>query len=335
VTRRATSLALFVLCAAGARAQDAPTERFLRQVVGLDAAQLAAVERGAVVVRPLPSGDPSEVAAFGVVKAAGDPELLLRLSRDVRRFRKGPRTPEIGVLGTPPRVQDLAGLTLPPDDVAALRRCRPGACDVKLGTKGLERVAAVDWAASDAAARASAILDQGVVDLVAAYQQGGVDALGDAVDKRNARSRAAEYRALLGSSPYLFEYVQELADALSQYPRKRLPGAEDAFYWTKDTSGPKPVVSAWHQTAYRGPRGVLVANRLLAATHFFNAALDVTAVVPAADGNGIVVLTLYRARLDPPTGVLAPVLMGKVRDGAVTGVRETLENLRARLAAAR
>jgi hypothetical protein len=44
------------------------------------------------------------------------------------------------------------------------------------------------------------------------------------------------------------------------------------------------------------------------------------------------VVVLYRTRLDPPTGVLAGVLMGKIRDGAESGVRETLKRTQPRLA---
>jgi hypothetical protein len=46
-------------------------------------------------------------------------------------------------------------------------------------------------------------------------------------------------------------------------------------------------------------------------------------------------LSLFRTRLDPPTGMLAGVLMGKIRSGIETGVRENLKTARERLAAAR
>ncbi len=39
---------------------------------------------------------------------------------------------------------------------------------------------------------------------------------------------------------------------------------------------------------------------------------------------------LYRTRLDPPTGMLSGILLGKVRDAVETGVRESLKNARAR-----
>ena len=44
-------------------------------------------------------------------------------------------------------------------------------------------------------------------------------------------------------------------------------------------------------------------------------------------------LSLFRTRLDPPTGMLAGVLMGKVRDGVETGVKENLKTAQAKLAA--
>jgi hypothetical protein len=79
----------------------------------------------------------------------------------------------------------------------------------------------------------------------------------------------------------------------------------------------------------------LISNKLLGATHYFNAGLEILAAVPAADGNGLYLLNLYRTRIDPPTGMLAGVLMGKVRNGIETGVKENLKMARERLAAAR
>ena len=95
------------------------------------------------------------------------------------------------------------------------------------------------------------------------------------------------------------------------------------------------MVSAYHATIYRSPRGTLISNKLLGATHFFNAGLELLAAVPTADGKGLYLLNLYRTRIDPPTGMLAGVLMGKVRDGIETGVKENLKMARERLAAAR
>ena len=313
-------------------AEDAPRP-FLRSVIKLDDSQLAALEKGEVVTKLLPTAEKPEVAAFGAVKTAGTPEMLLQLARDVQKFRKVPQIPEMGLFSTPPKLEDLRGLTHPPEDLAAFKRCKPGSCDVKIGTKGLAMISTINWSASDAEKQAAGIFNQGIVEFVAAYQQGGIEALGDVQDKKTAKQRSQEHRTLLANSPYLATYVNEFNDYLAAYPKGQLAGAENILYWTKDTFGLKPVVSVYHMLLFRNDRLALVANRQVAASHYFNAGLEVLAGVPTADGRGLYLLSLYRTRLDPPTGMLAGVLMGKVRGGIETGMGENLKIARERLAA--
>ena len=331
-----TSLACLLAVAASVavQAQEPPPRPFLRKVIQLDDAQLAAMEKGEVVTKMLPTPEKAEIAAFGVVKATGTVDRLITLARDVQKFRQVPEIPEMGRFSTPAKLEDLKGLTHPPADIAALKKCKPGSCDVKVGTKGLELVSKIDWSAPDAESRAIAIFNQAIVDYVNAYQKGGTDAMGNVLDKKDEKSRAQEYRTLLANSPYLPEYVKEFNDYLVAYPNGKLAGAEDILYWAKDTFGLKPVVSAYHMTTYRGPRGVLMSSKLLAATHYFNASLEIMAGVPTPDGKSLYLLSLYRTRIDPPTGMLSGMLMGKVRSGVETGLRANLETARKRLASA-
>jgi hypothetical protein len=326
---------LAVLAPAVAPAQEAPPRPFLRKVIQLDEAQLAAVEKGEVVTKLLPTTEKPEIAAFGVVKAVGTVDQLLKLARDVKKFRQVPQIPEMGYFSSPAKIEDMRGLTHPPEDIAALKNCKPGSCDVKIGTKGMEMASKVDWKAADPEKQAAAIFNQGIVEFVTAYQQGGTDAMGSVFDKKQEKSRAQEYRTLLANSSYLVEYVKEFNDYLAAWPKGKLAGADDVLYWAKDTFGLKPVISAYHATFYKSPRGALISTKLIGATHFFNASLELLVGVPTADGKGLYLLNLYRTRLDPPTGMLAGVLMGKVRDGIETGVKENLKMARERLAAAR
>jgi hypothetical protein len=332
-TRPALALAAVLAAAPLLSAEEDAPRPFLRTVIRLDDSQLAAVERGEVVTKLLETPEKGEIAAFGVAKTAGTPDLLLRLARDIQTFRKVPQIPEMGIFSAPPKLEDLRGLTHPPADLAALKSCKVGSCDVKLGSKGLGMISKINWSAPDAEKQAAAIFNQAIVDFVTAYQQGGVDALGDVQDKKTAKQRAQEHRTLLSNSPYLATYVKEFNDYLAAYPKGKLAGAEDIHYWAKDTFGLKPVIAVYHLTLLKSDRGVLVSNRQVAASHFFNAALEILAGVPAADGQGMYLLSLYRTRLDPPTGMLAGVLMGKVRGGIETGVAENLKFARQRLAA--
>jgi hypothetical protein len=329
----ALALTAAVLVAVPCAAAEDPPRPFLRTVIQLDDNQLAAIERGEVVTKMLPTTEKAEIAAFGAVKATGTPEMLLRLSRDVQKFRKVPQIPEMGLFSTPPKLEDLRGLTHPPADIAALKQCKPGSCDVKIGTKGLGLVSRINWSAPDAEQQAFGLFNQAIVEFATAYTQGGVGALGDIQDKKTAKQRSHEHMALLVNSPYLATYVKPFNDYLTAYPKGQLAGAEDILYWTKDTFGLKPVVSVYHMTLFKSDRGALVSVRQVAASHYFNAGLEILAGVPTADGRGLYLLSLYRTRLDPPTGMLAGVLMGKVRGGVETGVAENLKVARDRLAA--
>jgi len=193
----------------------------------------------------------------------------------------------------------------------------------------------MNWSAPNAAQQAAIIFNQSVLDLVAAYAQGGTDAMGDMLDKKTAKRRADEYRMLLARSPYLVDYVPEFNDYLLAYPNGTLAGAEDILYWSKDTFGAKPVVSGYHMTLYKDLRGALIANKLIAATRYFDASLEILAGASTPDGNGLYLLSLYRTRFDLPTGMFAGVVLDKIRSGVETAMRENLEGARARLAAGR
>jgi hypothetical protein len=51
-------------------------------------------------------------------------------------FRKVPQIVELGVFSNPPRLEDLAGLTIDAADLDALEDCKPGNCAVKSGRRG-------------------------------------------------------------------------------------------------------------------------------------------------------------------------------------------------------
>jgi len=317
-------------------AGEPPPRPFLRKVIQLTDDQLARIEKGEVVTKQLPSPEKAEIAAFGAIKLKGTVAALRERMRDFQSFRKVPQIPEIGRFSSPPRVEDLQGLTLPEDDIDALRRCKPGKCDVKIGTSGLFAFAALDWKAPDARARAAALVKEQMAAYARAYAAGGTDAMGVTVDKSQPKALSAEFRTLLRNSPYLVEYVPAFHQYLAGYPNGSLPDTEDVLFWTKDTFGLKPVVSMYHATVHmpQGGRGLIVATKTLYASHFFNAALEVMAALPAPDtagGPSLYLLNLYRTRIDPPTGMLSGVLMGKVRGGIEEGVALNLQTAKKRV----
>lgn len=316
-------------------AEDAAIRVFLRRTIGLTDAQVAEVESGRVVTRQLPAADKPEMAAFGAVRVAARKDVYLERTRDIARFRKGPSTLQIGRFRTPPMLEDLAGLTLEDGDFDAARQCKPGDCDLKLARSALERIRReMDWKAPDARARATLLMKQMLVDYVTAYLQGGTAAMATYADDAVPLDTPTEFRKVLAASPYLVQYAPELRRCLEDYPKGRLAGTEDLFYWTKDRFGPKPTIAIYHVTIWRDPGDAAraaVASKQIYASHYFQAGLDLTALVDApSPAGGFYLVDLYRARIDPPTGLLSGVLLGKIRGGIEQGVAEGLRTAKAR-----
>jgi hypothetical protein len=316
----------FALAALTAAAEEVRARSFLREVVGFSDAQVGAVEAGEVVTKQLPASDKPEVAAFGAVRLGGDPSAFVsRFRRDVGVVR-GASILEIGRFSRPPRVEDLEGLTLEEADLDAARECKPGDCAIHLSRSAMERFGReIDWNASGARARATDLMKRMLVEYTAAYIRGGTAEMATYVDKDRSLETPAEFQKLLAASPYLVEYVPALHRYVEEYPKASLAGAEDLFYWCRDEFAPKPTVSIYHVTIWIDPERPLgvIASKRIYASHYFQAGLDLLAVV-AAPGGGFFLMDLYRARIDPPTGLLSGPLMGKIRGGIEQKVGESL-----------
>ena len=304
-------------------ADEPAVKTFLRTVIGFSDAQLATVDTGQVATRQFPSADKAEVVAFGAVRISGDKEAYLRQLRDVVSFRRTPSVLEIGRFSQPPTLADVAGLSLDDGDFEAARKCRPGSCNLKLARSAIERMQAeIAWDKPDAKSRAVVLMRQMLVEYVAAYLQGGTGAMATYHDKDDPLGAPAEFAKLLLASPYLIAYAPEFHAYLGGYPQGSLAGAEDLFYWAKDKSGPKATISVFHLTLWKDPndtKRVVIASKQIYASHYIRVGLDLTALVDAPGGApAFYLMDLFRGRIDPPGGMLASVILGKIR-GSIEG----------------
>jgi hypothetical protein len=175
---------------------------------------------------------------------------------------------------------------------------------------------------------------QMLVDYAAAYRRGGAMEMATYEDKETPLAAAAELDKVVSASPYLLEYAPALQRYMAEYPNATLAEAEDLFYWTKDKFGPKPTIAIHHLTLWNDPDDpavTVVACKQIYASHYFRAGLELNVLVDAPEpGGGFYLLDLYRARIDPPTGLLSGVLLGKIHGGVEQGVAEWLKAAKAR-----
>jgi len=335
ILARAGRIVPLLLIATGAHGQAQAPERsphaFLTKHVGFTAAELAQVERGAIVTKALERGSPTEVAVFGIVWVEGRIDDFVDRYRDIERLLRGDAVRAIRKLSDPPTLADFAGLTLSDDDLAALPQCRLQKCAVKIDDYALERFQTeVDWSAPDAAAQANALARRLLFDLVTDYRQGGNEALGKLRDQRHPTRIREEFEGLLENSPYLPEYLPALHAYLRDYPAGRPDGTEEFFYWSTVNFGLQDTLRLNHVVTYRDPKApeeVVIASKMLYASHYFHTALELTYTAldtARPDATGFYLIMVNRSRSDGLTGLFGGLIRSRATSGALSGLQKLL-----------
>ena len=189
--------------------RDPPSALFTS--MGLTPEQIASIETGQAVAKVLSRGEASEVYVFGAVHVDAAPDTYLKRARDVGRLSGTEGYLGVGELGERATVADLASLTLDPDDVKALKKCREGSCDCSCRPHRFRRFA-IRWTGRDADAgeQVNTLARQMVLQLIASYRRGGNAALGEYRDKEHPARIAAQFATMVGRASALPDVMPEL-----------------------------------------------------------------------------------------------------------------------------
>lgn len=301
--------------------RSAQLTRFLEQSVGLDTAQLAALERGEPVAKVLPSSG-RDVALFGIVTVNKTRAAFTRSARYVPAALQAPQR-TLGLFSNPAVERDMAAFMLPRKDAEALKDCKPGHCALKLPAPEMQRIREqTDWSAPDLEAQLSAYGRRRLAQYVNDYRSHGDSVMVAYDDKGDLTRRSSEaFDAQLAQSPYIFGNVPSLFTYLTDYPRGSVPNATEVIYWSVD-SLPKlrPILSVSHYLVYTPaelPTVTIVATKLIYADHYFEAAVDLNAAIDR--GSGIYLLVLRRLRFDNLPGTIL-----NIRGRVINGLRDGL-----------
>jgi len=289
-------------------APDPPARlaRFLRENIGLDSAQIGALERGEPVVKVLDTDRKLDLAVFGIIAIDAPRDVYVNRLLDFENsLRGGPSRVQFGIFGDSATPADVQTLTIDRRDIADLKECRPGKCKVKLpGSEMLRMREAIDWSAADPDGQANAYVRRRLVEYVSDYRARGDSAMVVYDDRETVRGSDA-FAALLAQSPYVFEQIPSLHQYLARYPHAALDGAREVLYWSVDDArGLRPILRITHRVVYAPPEipGLTVmAAKQIFATHYFEAGFDLTAVGerPQANGGpGFYLILLRRSRFD-------------------------------------
>ncbi len=311
--RKIGARALVCLLALGPAVLGAVEEphAFLQKHVGFSKSDLSALERGEPVAKVLDAKEPTEIEAFGAIGVNVPMELFVEKIRGIADFKKSKEVLQIGKFHNPPCLEDLEALTLDPDEILLLKNCIVGSCKMKATAEMIERLREeVLWSMPTWAQKATEVYRGILLSYVQDYLAKGNAALAVYVDKERPVRLADEFRALLGDSPYLAEYVPEFRSYLDNFPNGRLAGVEDFIYWSKEKFGARPVVSITHVTIYKKDSGdrssAVISSKQIYANHYFRSSLGLTAFAtrPGSGGTAGYLMYLNRSRVDLLGGFL-------------------------------
>jgi hypothetical protein len=254
-----------------------------------DAAQfsddrLQAVQRGEVISRTTASEGDAEAAVVAAVRINAAKELTASYFRQIVDFEDGQVTLRHVNFGQPPRLSDLTRLSLDDDDRRDLRECRPGNCNVRIGSAGAREIgSAVDWNGPDAAAQADAWARNRLLAYVTAYLAKGDSALVTYNDKSNEVPLQREWAGIVANSPALKAYAPALQQYLTQFPKVVLRGVRDEVFWDRQQlTGLRPILGVTHIMTWTDPARpdrIVIAQKQIYASHYFYGGLSVTLIL--------------------------------------------------------
>jgi hypothetical protein len=278
-----------------------------------------------------------EVYVLGAVWIAAPIQRYVAAVNDIESFERGGRIRLTRRISSPPRIEDFADLRLPAEDVADLRRCRVGDCDVKLSEEALQRVRTeVDWRGPDPRAAVDALIRRLALEYVTGYLEGGNQRLAAYRDHSRPTRVGEEFRSMAEQIPLLSKDMPSLGRYLLDFPGASLPDSTSFLYWQETQFGLKPTIRISHLVIRRGQEDTVVASKMLYATHYFWTALELRILVPdPSRGQGFWFVMVNRSRSDGLSGFTGLFVRGRVRRDVQEGTLTALRQTKSRLEAAR
>src|SRR6202795_2454831 len=312
--------------------------RFFREFVGLSEDQIGAIRSGQAAAKAIESRTPEEVLVFGSVYVEASPQSYIKLASDVNSLRKLPGYLAIQSFSDPPQLSDLEGFTLEKQDIDELKNCKVGHCEVQLPTEAIEDIKqSIDWSAPDVANRVNHLARQMAFQALLNYMNGGNTALGVYRDKNHPAAVAETFAALITRLSALPEYLPELNEYLLEYPETKSDKVQAGFYWEEVNFGLKPTFRIVQRIVYRGANpsdpAYALAEKQLYASHYFEAALDLTVCVRDAQRPGFYIITVKGSKQAGLTGlkgsIVRKVAVDKARSSlgrVLATIKQTLES---------
>jgi hypothetical protein len=298
----------------------------------------ARLEQGEPVVRVL-TATGRDLLVLGVTTTTAAVDQMLAASTTLDVLQKNAAHTAGARISVPPTPADFAAVVLGDRDLADLRGCQVGACDMKLSMDEIHRVqrtmrdAGPDWKAAVQRTFRGILLDR-----AQAYLADRHAGMAPYADKRKPIDSRAEFTAIV-RQPVLARWVSPAQVDQILTARTVAPPILDSFLsWSVTSYGGKPVTAITHTVvvesagAGHGALPIAIAAQVF-ATHYFTGSVAVTSLIDR--GGHRYLVYLHASRLDLFDGWLGGVArrtverrVGEAGPTALGRFRDRLEQVR-------
>lgn len=304
---------------------------FFQPSVTVSQQERTALKSGRPVARTLPAGG-REDAVFSAVRVDIDGDRLVAWTREVEQFKKSPYVLAIGRFSSPPRIEDLAKVSLDAEDLKSIRTCHPGSCGLKLSASEMKRLReSAEGSGGDDAVQQE--FRQILLERVQLYLRTGE--IPPYQDRHASVSPASHFVTLLDHTGSLTSHVPQISEYLRNYPSRPDEQIESFVYWSKEQSEGKAIISMTHVNIIRNHEGnlpdTLIVSRDIFSTHYVDASLSITALISGDSGHSNYLVYLNRTEVDilhgPSSGFVRHEMQLRIRSSAAGMLQEYRQRL--------
>ena len=310
-------------------------QTFFTQDIALTPDQVKTIRNGEPIAKELKARVPDEIFVFGAIRINADPESYVKFATDVDRLGKLPEYLAIGKFSDPPRLSDLKGFAFDSKDVAALKKCKAGDCQIQLPAGHIEAAQkSINWSAPDPERQVNALLQETALKRLAEYQREGNLALGEYNDARHPTVVSEHFKYMLSYARALPKYLPELNNYLLAYPEARPANAVDTFQWANVNFGLKPTLRITHVVTMRGRTAEepawVIAEKQLYSSHYFETALDLTFCIQDREEGepGFYLIRAMGSEQAGLTGFKGSIVRNVATDRSVSSLEKSLAVIR-------
>jgi hypothetical protein len=263
-----------------------------------------------------------------------DGDRLVAWTRRVEELKKGSYVQAIGRFSNPPRIEDLADVSLDAEDLRAIQKCHPGNCALKLSAPEMTKLQqAAKRAHGDWMPAVQQAFRQVILERVKTYLSTGKTPPYE--DHRVPLSPASRFASLLDHTGFLTSHEPQLAAYLRNYPRSADSEVESFLYWSKERPAGKAIISVTQVNIIRNhdPQlpDTLIVSKDIFSSHYVNASLGVTALIRVGPDSASYLVYVNRTEIDILHGAFSGVMRGVMQRRLKAGAENVLETYRRRL----